>query len=228
MTCWFEFCVTPTPTRSTAAVEMGEPRGWLSFILALPLFTYMATLARIYQTQFDRSPVQTLAVANGALAAVGDTCAQAFELFSDVDSHDRKYDLVRTLRFAAFGVSMGPIIGRWNKFLEHAFPLRSARGKVRLPSLLKRVAADQTLMAPVGMALFVSSMGLMEGKKMSQVTQKYKDLFVPAMIANWKVWPAIQMINFRFMPLAYRVPFQSTCGVFWTVYLSLLNSTQEG
>lgn len=28
------------------------------------------------------------------------------------------------------------------------------------------------------------------------------------------------------MPLAYRVPFQSTCGVFWTLYLSLLNSRQ--
>lgn len=28
------------------------------------------------------------------------------------------------------------------------------------------------------------------------------------------------------MPLPYRVPFQSTCGVFWTLYLSLLNSRQ--
>jgi hypothetical protein len=26
------------------------------------------------------------------------------------------------------------------------------------------------------------------------------------------------------MPLPYRVPFQQTCGVFWTLYLSLLNS----
>ena len=33
-----------------------------------------------------------------------------------------------------------------------------------------------------------------------------------------------QLVNFRFMPLPYRVPFQSTCGVFWTLYLSLLNA----
>lgn len=26
------------------------------------------------------------------------------------------------------------------------------------------------------------------------------------------------------MPLPYRVPFQSTCGVFWTLYLSIANS----
>ena len=33
-----------------------------------------------------------------------------------------------------------------------------------------------------------------------------------------------QFINFRFIPLPYRVPFQQTSGVFWTLYLSLLNS----
>lgn len=33
-----------------------------------------------------------------------------------------------------------------------------------------------------------------------------------------------QLINFRYMPLPYRVPFQSTCGVFWTLYLSIVNS----
>ena len=36
-----------------------------------------------------------------------------------------------------------------------------------------------------------------------------------------------QFINFRFMPLPYRVPFQQTCGVFWTLYLSIINSKEE-
>lgn len=49
-------------------------------------------------------------------------------------------------------------------------------------------------------------------------------MFIPALKANWQVWPVIQLVNFRFMPLAYRVPFQATCGVFWTLYLSLLNA----
>jgi hypothetical protein len=34
-------------------------------------------------------------------------------------------------------------------------------------------------------------------------------------------------VNFRYMPLPYRVPFQSTCGVFWTLYLSILNSRKD-
>lgn len=45
-----------------------------------------------------------------------------------------------------------------------------------------------------------------------------------ALLANWKVWPLIQTVNFKLMPLQYRVPFQSTCGIAWVLYLSLLNS----
>lgn len=66
-------------------------------------------------------------------------------------------------------------------------------------------------------------------------------MFAEALLANWQVWPVVQLVNFRFMPLKYRVPFMSTCGVgatlqmsrrvltchyaqvFWTIYLSLLN-----
>lgn len=49
-------------------------------------------------------------------------------------------------------------------------------------------------------------------------------IYVSAILANWKIWPAIQGINFKLMPIQYRVPFQSTCGIAWTLYLSLLNA----
>jgi len=67
----------------------------------------------------------------------------------------------------------------------------------------------------------------MEGRTRHQIKQKYQDLYAPALIANWKVWPLAQLINFRYMPLPYRVPFAQTCGVFWTLYLSLLNSNED-
>jgi len=164
---------------------------------------------------------------NGVLNALGDVSAQTVQLFSSRDLEVKKYDPVRTLRFAIFGATLGPLLGRWNKFLEHALPLRSAHGHVSLPSLAKRVAADQLIMAPIGLTWFISSIGFMEGKSANQVGHKFQDMFVPAILANWKVWPFAQFVNFRFMPLPYRVPFQSTCGVFWTVYLSLLNSKEE-
>jgi protein Mpv17 len=47
---------------------------------------------------------------------------------------------------------LGPIMGRWNRYLEHRFPLRSQAGKgsASFTALSKRVVADQLVMAPIG------------------------------------------------------------------------------
>ncbi|PWN51064.1 hypothetical protein IE53DRAFT_314564, partial [Violaceomyces palustris] len=77
-----------------------------------------------------------------------------------------------------------------------------------------------------GLVLFTGAMGLMEGKDSEQLKSKFSEMYFPALLANWKIWPAIQLINFRYMPLKYRVPFTSSCGVLWTLYLSLLNTAR--
>ena len=148
-------------------------------------------------------------------------------------------------------LALGPIIGRWNQFLEKQFPLRSLTniaplaagvkigsgagavhsapigvGQVSGMAVAKRVAADQLFMAPLGLALFIGSMGAMEGQDSAHVARKYRDLYPDALRANWQVWPLAQVVNFRYMPLSARVPFQSTCGIFWNLYLSLLNSRE--
>ncbi|KAH7330737.1 hypothetical protein B0J17DRAFT_580079 [Rhizoctonia solani] len=190
----------------------------------------MAAIARVYQDSFTKRPSATLAVTNGALNAFADVVAQTAQIFVRPRPLPPrpKYDPVRTLRFFAFGTTMGPIIGRWNVFLEKAFPLRSLGGKVSMAALGKRVAADQIVMAPIGLTMFVGMMGWMEGRDLRGIKQKYSDMYLPALAANYKVWPAAQLINFRYMPLPYRVPFQATCGVFWTLYLvSLLGSVAE-
>ncbi|PCH33428.1 hypothetical protein WOLCODRAFT_64036 [Wolfiporia cocos MD-104 SS10] len=192
-------------------------------------------LARIYQQSFETHPYGTMAITNGALNALGDIVAQLTEKFvgrASCMSRRWEYDVPRTVRFFTFGVGMGPLIGRWNFFLERYLPLRfqgsgpPGSGRVSIRALSKRVAADQLIMAPIGLALFIGSMGVMEGRDGPHIRRKYSDMFAPALVTNWQVWPIAQLVNFRFMPLAYRVPFQSSCGVFWTLYLSILNSRE--
>jgi len=185
------------------------------------------SIARAYQHVFETRPNTTLAITGGGFGALADTVAQASQNFWRKEHEPRvAYDPARTFRFFLYGVGITPFIGRWNKFLEHQFPLRPATssGKVSIKALSKRVACDQLIMAPIGLAAFIGSMGIMEGRDGKHIKQKYSDIFFPALMANWQVWPLAQLINFRYMPLAYRVPFQSTCGVFWTLYLSILNS----
>ncbi|KAJ3750091.1 hypothetical protein DFH05DRAFT_1518250 [Lentinula detonsa] len=187
-------------------------------------------VARAYQASFQARPNTTLAVTGGTLNALGDFVAQTYQNTYGKQPHTgpARYDLDRTLRFFCFGFAISPLIGRWNVFLERHFPLRtSSSGSVSLKALFTRVAADQIVMAPIGLSLFLGSMGVMEGRSIPQIKQKFSDLYAPALITNWQVWPIAQLVNFRFMPLPYRVPFQSTCGVFWTLYLSILNSKED-
>ncbi|EIN13589.1 hypothetical protein PUNSTDRAFT_57419 [Punctularia strigosozonata HHB-11173 SS5] len=191
-------------------------------------------LMRVYQQSFDHRPYATLSVTNGILNSVGDAVAQlATQVVTGRRSEESmRYDFARTARFFVFGFAMGPLIGKWNTILERRFPLRAIMpndsggkaGAVSIKALGKRVAADQIIMAPIGLTAFIGSMGIMEGRNFAQIKDKYKDMFGPAVIANWQVWPLAQLVNFRFMPLPYRVPFQSTCGIFWTLYLSILNA----
>jgi len=217
--------------------------------------TSIALAVRAYQQSFEARPNTTLAITNGTLSALGDAVAQGSQIFfaRPGEHGDRPtYDIARTLRFFTFGFGMGPLIGRWNKFLDWKFPLRltsaqsssssayhartlGARYESRLPpvgpssngmAVMKRVAADQLFMAPIGLAIFIGSMGTMEGRDSTHIASKYSSMYSKALVANWQVWPLAQIVNFRYMPLPYRVPFQSTCGIFWNLYLSILNSSE--
>ncbi|ORX37556.1 hypothetical protein BD324DRAFT_579243 [Kockovaella imperatae] len=186
-------------------------------------FLFVSRFAAFYNRNFEKRPVPTLIVTNGVLNSIADAMAQSSTILASTGSVKevvQQYDTKRTLRFCIFGMAMGPVIGGWMRLIERGIPLRKVGGNGI--QLAKRVLADQAIMAPIGLVLFVGSMGIMEGKNTTQLQEKYQD--VTALLANWKVWPLIQTINFKLMPLAYRVPFQSTCGIAWTLYLSLLNA----
>ncbi|TXT13015.1 hypothetical protein VHUM_01416 [Vanrija humicola] len=120
---------------------------------------------------------------------------------------------------------MGPIVGQWLRFLEYSVPMRAGQA---VQVTVKRVLLDQIVFAPVGLTLFVGSMGVMEGRSRAQIKQKFDDVYWTALKTNWKVWPAIQAANLGVVPHRYRLPFQQTCGIMWNTYLSLLNSRWVG
>ncbi|KAG0139369.1 hypothetical protein CROQUDRAFT_85154 [Cronartium quercuum f. sp. fusiforme G11] len=91
--------------------------------------------------------------------------------------------------------------------------------------IFQMVLADQLLMAPFSIILFLSFMGLTEGIGLAELQQRIGHLFWKLLVANWKVWPIIQVVNFRFMPLRLRVPFSAGCGILWTIFLSYASSS---
>ncbi|CAL3964204.1 hypothetical protein PZA11_001621 [Diplocarpon coronariae] len=134
------------------------------------------------------------------------------------------FDFERLTRFMAYGFAMAPVQFKWFQFLSRAFPITKTSG---LGPALKMVAFDQLVFAPVGIATFFVVMTVAEGGGRRTVSHKLRDMYLPTLKANFMVWPAVQIINFRIMPLQFQLPFVSTIGIAWTAYLSLSNAAED-
>jgi protein Mpv17 len=134
------------------------------------------------------------------------------------------FDFERLARFASWGFVVAPFQFKWLQLLQRTFPLTSA--SATLPAL-KRVAMDQTLFAPAGLLGFFTYMTYSEGGDTGAVKKRLGNVFFPTLKANYMLWPAVQLLNFRVMPLQFQLPFASTVGIAWGTYLSLTNSSSE-
>lgn len=65
--------------------------------------------------------------------------------------------------------------------------------------MLQRLALDQLLFAPGFVCIFFSAMCLLQGQPEAIMPAIRQNVW-PAMIVNWKLWPAANFINFMFVP----------------------------
>jgi hypothetical protein len=100
---------------------------------------------------------------------------------------------------------MAPIQHKWFAFLSRTFPMGKGAPGTALGAASRRVAFDQLLFAPVGLGCFFTFMTVAEGGGREALQKKFADIYVPALKANYVVWPAVQMLNFRVMPLQFQI-----------------------
>jgi len=67
---------------------------------------------------------------------------------------------------------------------------------------IARTACDQLLFAPVGIATFFTCMAIMEGENPKKRVQ---EKWAGTLWSNWAIWPAVQVVNFTFVPLNLRL-----------------------
>lgn len=64
-------------------------------------------------------------------------------------------------------------------------------------------------------------MSLLEGKSPAE---KLRTSYVPVLQKNWMLWPAVQAVNFTYVPLHHRVLVVNVVSLGWNCYLSYANS----
>lgn len=124
----------------------------------------------------------------------------------------------------AYGFLMAPIQFHWFGALSRWFPITKENGLV---PALQRVAMDQLVFAPIGLGCFFTFMTVAEGGGRRAVMKKFQEVYIGALRANYFLWPTVQLLNFRVVPIQLQIPFVSTVGIAWTAYLSMTNSSDE-
>lgn len=168
-------------------------------------------MIRAFQSCLQKRPLLTQVVVTGAICGAGDGCCQiVFE-----KRNTKTYDLVRTGRFFVLGaLFITPVLNRWFRVLE-----RRVNGHPKLVPL-KRMMIDQFMFSPFFNALILFNLRMLEGDGVKESYRRMKEDWSTIYINSLKVWPAVQLINFYFIPLNMRVIVVQLVAFFWNTYLS--------
>lgn len=174
----------------------------------------MSRLLHSYLRLLNERPILTKSVTSGTLFGLGDCIAQ----YADGSLQRRGYSGDRTLKAVVWGgVIFAPAAHVWyNKFLERVIPGATTA------AVLKKVVLDQTLWSVAVNSVYLTyatltiNHGDLEDAKHA-VTSKMWTL----MKANWMVWPAVQLINFKLVPGPLQVPFINVVALGWSAFLAV-------
>ncbi|KAJ6618222.1 Protein Mpv17 [Pseudolycoriella hygida] len=170
------------------------------------------TITKTYQRTLEKRPYLMQAIQAGILMGAGDLCAQKF--FSQTETVD--IDYIRTAKFCSIGfVFAGPCCRFWYGMIDKMVKVKSPFAKTVI-----KVAMDQLLFAPIFLATLISTISYMQEQSIQSIEYKLKTQYTDILTSNYYVWPWVQIVNFRFVPLNYQVLVTQTVAFLWNIYIS--------
>lgn len=164
----------------------------------------------LYARVMRDHPVKTQLITTATVMLSGDLIAQK------VLERRTSIDVPRAARFFIMGIGfVGPVLRVWYLTLERVVGVGSGRAVV-----IKKVLLDQGVFTPVFIPSFLVTLGALQRRSWEDIKRTVRTDYLPILKANYMLWPAAQLINFRFVPLSYRVPFASCVALVWNTYLA--------
>ncbi|MFH4977189.1 hypothetical protein AB6A40_003898 [Gnathostoma spinigerum] len=158
----------------------------------------------------ESRPLLTQCVTSGIIGGMGDAISQTV-----VERRTwKEYDVSRTNRFVLItGIYIAPCLAAWFRLLERV------RGATKIIPL-KKVALDQLLFAPPFSATIIYNLRLLEGQSLKRSWESLKRDFIGIYACSLAFWPGIQLFNFYFVPLHFRVILVQIAALLWNTFLS--------
>ncbi|CAD5125525.1 unnamed protein product [Dimorphilus gyrociliatus] len=153
------------------------------------------------------------------LMSAGDLIAQIFiekKSFKD-------YDAQRTIRFGFVGLFIaGPSMHYWYRWLDKVI----ITPKKCLKAATKKTLLDQLVFLPVYLGGYIGVMGALRNEKFKEINEKITRDFSPLLINSYQIWPVVQILNFHYVPLKYRIFLINIVGLAWNTYIGYCAETK--
>lgn len=109
----------------------------------------------------------------------------------------------------------------WYRFLDKRI------GNKGTTVAIKKVTCDQLLFAPTLNAVLLPTLAFLRTGSMENAKDALKRDYRDVLLANYKLWPMVQLCNFYFTPLQYQVLVVQMVALLWNTYLSWKTQKQE-
>lgn len=141
----------------------------------------------------------------------------------------------RVIEFAVFGFIGAQISYAWHQFLEETFPVRRPQTKSQQKSpsnnssiiwtnLIAKLLVDQLFGLPFLNATFLVCTNAYRVDSLSVLVQVIYERLATLVLAGWKLWPAVSLASFLWVPVQWRVIFLNVVGFGWTIFLCLMSN----
>lgn len=147
--------------------------------------------------------------ANSPMRTASPDCV-SFAGHADVDGDPRH---ITRLCCVQGGALVAPVLGLWYGQLN---TMITGTG---VGSAIAKTVLDQGFFAPVFVALFISSL-LMLDRTPELIGAKLRQDLAPTVVANWALWIPGQLFNFYFVPPSLNLLCSNCISLVWCTYLS--------
>ncbi|KAJ1635783.1 hypothetical protein T492DRAFT_963965 [Pavlovales sp. CCMP2436] len=184
-----------------------------------------------YVALLEEKPIRTKMATAAVLSAIGDLLAQTLD--AAVTSFCPRRMLV--LVFINI-IYFAPMLHYWYIFFDYVVGKQLKLKAGTMKSTAAYLALDQLMNAPVTLLGFFAIFTLINAISevavgvpfpglaalAATVSAKVQGSYVTALVANWKVWTAPQLLNFAVVPAPLRVPFANVVAILWNAVISVI------
>ncbi|KAB8075428.1 hypothetical protein BDV29DRAFT_107475 [Aspergillus leporis] len=182
-------------------------------------------------------PIAKATLQAALINAGSNVLAQSIQSYRDAKPFE--LDLQTLFQFTTCAFVTSPLTFLWLEALESALPGfdekprpkaltekddKPKQKKLNVKNTLAKIVIDQVIGGAWATVLFSMTMGLLRGQEYGVIVDQVRNEFWPLLIAGFKLWPLVSILNFTVVPADKRLLVGSIFGVIWGVYLSLMSA----